>query len=152
MSPSRASLMMLFCCTRTHLWPCALCPLSSFPPPSLPTSSLPSQVPEGASLAMSMKDKKENTLGRGTSPSNAHTPSPCHPHLDNYGHSLDQRKQRMLSWSWTRYTHVNTHETTHPPLHKRHSGHLNTLVPHKSHNILSLELCYHFIQDSFSML
>uniref|UniRef100_A0A7N6BCR6 Sema domain-containing protein n=1 Tax=Anabas testudineus TaxID=64144 RepID=A0A7N6BCR6_ANATE len=28
------------------------------------------QVPEGASLAMSMKDKKENTLGRGTSPSN----------------------------------------------------------------------------------
>uniref|UniRef100_A0AAQ5XBS6 Sema domain-containing protein n=1 Tax=Amphiprion ocellaris TaxID=80972 RepID=A0AAQ5XBS6_AMPOC len=33
------------------------------------------QIPEGASLAMSMKDKKENTLGRGTSPSN--TPTPC---------------------------------------------------------------------------
>uniref|UniRef100_A0A672ZNR2 Sema domain-containing protein n=1 Tax=Sphaeramia orbicularis TaxID=375764 RepID=A0A672ZNR2_9TELE len=34
------------------------------------------QIPEGASLAMSMKDKKENTLGRGTSPSN--TPTPRH--------------------------------------------------------------------------
>uniref|UniRef100_A0A8C4EN33 Plexin D1 n=1 Tax=Dicentrarchus labrax TaxID=13489 RepID=A0A8C4EN33_DICLA len=33
------------------------------------------QIPEGASLAMSLKDKKENTLGRGTSPSN--TPTPC---------------------------------------------------------------------------
>uniref|UniRef100_A0A671VW59 Plexin D1 n=1 Tax=Sparus aurata TaxID=8175 RepID=A0A671VW59_SPAAU len=33
------------------------------------------QIPEGASLAMSMKDKKENTLGRGTSPSNR--PTPC---------------------------------------------------------------------------
>uniref|UniRef100_A0A3B4WYL7 Plexin D1 n=1 Tax=Seriola lalandi dorsalis TaxID=1841481 RepID=A0A3B4WYL7_SERLL len=33
------------------------------------------QIPEGASLAMSMKDKKENTLGRGTSPSN--TPTLC---------------------------------------------------------------------------
>lgn len=34
--PLRASLMTLFCCTRAHLWPCALCPLSSFLPPSLP--------------------------------------------------------------------------------------------------------------------
>uniref|UniRef100_A0A3Q0RM74 Plexin D1 n=1 Tax=Amphilophus citrinellus TaxID=61819 RepID=A0A3Q0RM74_AMPCI len=33
------------------------------------------QIPEGASLAMSMKDKKENTLGRGTPPSN--TPTHC---------------------------------------------------------------------------
>uniref|UniRef100_A0A8D3ED07 Plexin D1 n=1 Tax=Scophthalmus maximus TaxID=52904 RepID=A0A8D3ED07_SCOMX len=33
------------------------------------------QIPEGASLAMSMKDKKGNTLGRGTSPLN--TPTSC---------------------------------------------------------------------------
>uniref|UniRef100_A0A3Q4N388 Plexin D1 n=1 Tax=Neolamprologus brichardi TaxID=32507 RepID=A0A3Q4N388_NEOBR len=33
------------------------------------------QIPEGASLAMSMQDKKENTLGRGTPPSN--TPTRC---------------------------------------------------------------------------
>uniref|UniRef100_A0A667YH04 Plexin D1 n=1 Tax=Myripristis murdjan TaxID=586833 RepID=A0A667YH04_9TELE len=35
------------------------------------------QVPEGASLAMSMKDKRENTLGRGSSPSHTH---PVLPH------------------------------------------------------------------------
>uniref|UniRef100_A0A3Q3XR60 Sema domain-containing protein n=1 Tax=Mola mola TaxID=94237 RepID=A0A3Q3XR60_MOLML len=32
------------------------------------------QIPEGASLAMSLKDKKENTLGRGRLPSNSPTP------------------------------------------------------------------------------
>lgn len=63
--PLRACLMMLFWCTPTHPWPLALCPLLSSLPLSLPSSPLPSQIPEGASLAMSLKDKKENTMGRG---------------------------------------------------------------------------------------
>lgn len=85
--------------------PLTPCPLSSpfFPPlPPSSSSSFPSQIPEGASLAMSLKDKKENTLGRGTSPSN--TPIPrcfvthTHSHLGKYTHSLHHRKRHMLSW------------------------------------------------------
>uniref|UniRef100_A0A4W5LIH2 Plexin D1 n=1 Tax=Hucho hucho TaxID=62062 RepID=A0A4W5LIH2_9TELE len=37
------------------------------------------QIPEGASFAMSMKDKRDNTLGRGRS--HTHTLSPCHTPL-----------------------------------------------------------------------
>lgn len=54
--------------------PLTPCPFSStFLPPSFFSPSPSSQIPEGASLAMSMQDKKENTLGRGTSPSNKPT-------------------------------------------------------------------------------
>lgn len=104
-SPLRTCLMMLFCATRLTPDPMTSVLSCPSPPPrpflTSPLFRLPSQIPEGASLAMSLKDKKENTLGRGTSPSNtpisSHFDTLTHTHLSKHTHSLDHIQTYILA-------------------------------------------------------
>uniref|UniRef100_A0A8C7H404 Plexin D1 n=1 Tax=Oncorhynchus kisutch TaxID=8019 RepID=A0A8C7H404_ONCKI len=53
------------------------------------------QIPEGASFAMSMKDKRDNTLGRGRSQTHTHTHTLCHlvlPHDEPFENKKSHRQ------------------------------------------------------------
>uniref|UniRef100_A0A8C7SWH2 Plexin D1 n=1 Tax=Oncorhynchus mykiss TaxID=8022 RepID=A0A8C7SWH2_ONCMY len=53
------------------------------------------QIPEGASFAMSMKDKRDNTLGRGRSHTHTHTHTLCHlvlPHDEPFENKKSHRQ------------------------------------------------------------
>src|SRR4029434_8564133 len=52
-------------------------------------TSYPEQIPEGAAMAMSMKDKRENTLGSGRDHTHTqtHTHTPPHTHTHTYTHT-----------------------------------------------------------------